>query len=282
MREYMDICFYPSICNVHDAAICTRLVNWALSPLSPRARIIIPTQIDLRSEDWPDYCEVINGRKLSQAAAKAETIIFWRGESFWAAPAKLRRKGLICDPYTSIAATDTLNAWVNDNCKPLHDGSNIPNVFKDISKSSWAAKRDVLIIGSSPSLSELMMSNKLELGNPLCLYMGGTIYNEELISRFPPDIIVAADGTSQFSGLKPALMFKEQVVALMKRTGVILMAPDVVSGFIEAHWPESVRPYILTLPYLDAEKTVDTRDMSLHENWAIRPPLKCKRFIGSK
>lgn len=268
-REHLQICFYPIILSKVDAAVCARFVRFALAPLSKRASIYLSENSDFPSNDWPDFCTIIDGKRLHQIASESDKVIFWCASDFWRAPASLRRKAILCDPYTNFAATDLLNSWVSKEVYSPEVNRTAFGIFKKMRNVCIKDNRDVLLIGPAPSQYELMKSNKKIVGNPLCIYIGSAIYNEHLTSLYPPDIIVAADGTSQFSGLQPSLRFRSRVELLIEQTGSLLFVPSNVFGIISAHWQENLISSILTIPYY--KKMNDKIQRLLHEDWVIHP-----------
>lgn len=265
--ELLNVIFYPALETADDARICARFIEWVLVPLALRATVKIPAASDLTCE-WPGGCEVISSDMAIKAARSADTVLVWSSSAFWAAPAWLRRKAVICDPYASFAASDTLNSWVSRTALLKRKIAGPPEAFADMCEQARHENREVLLIGTGPTQDELLATDKQAQGNPLCIYMSGSVNNPALTAKFPPDIIVAADGASQFSALAPARDFKERVVAIMRSSRAILIVPAGVGGAVAAHWPDDLIAQILTLPF---DMSVQTSRSSLNKRWAVVP-----------
>ncbi len=268
----INVCFFPCIETQADAALCQRYARWALAPLEGGAKIQVILDQDIEQSGlWPDYCVVLDTENALVELKSADKVLVWKSDAFWGAPSWLRRKAIICDPYTSFAATDTLNAWVSSVLGEGDDDLMAPPAFLKLRDACLDTARDILLIGTAPSQSELLATSKELLGNPLCIYMGTAIMNEQLTNIFPPDIIVAADGASQFSSLEPGLAFKARVEAIMESSGCLLVVPASVAGIIKTHWAAPLLSRILTLPTLQPGSQGALHVNQLHDRWAVYP-----------
>ncbi|MDB4843917.1 hypothetical protein OAP52_05350 [Hellea sp.] len=264
------VIFYPSVSSYDDLEICSRYIQWGCASLAQNVLIILPVSKDLPLREWPNYCMTVDRDMANYHAKNSEVVIFWNSAAYWGSPAWLRRKAVICDPYASIAATDKFNAWVSSVLEfKLNQTNKPPKEFLRLRATTLAENRDVLIIGPGLGNSSLKETNKLELKNPLCLYVGSAILDTKLTQRFPPDIICASDGASQFSNLAPALDFKARVEFLLYKTKALLIVPAQVTGVIQSHWRDDIKARVLTIPVRTESSFAP--NVPVNDSWKTQP-----------
>jgi len=244
-----SIGFYPAIDNQDDLNLCKKYVHFNLQPLLQSTEVFISTTRNLTVDNKTKDVRYLSEAELKLAVKTAQSILIWKMDAFWDAPAYIRRKAVICDPYTSFSATDTLNAWVSEKCNDTQPKTNnLPPPILTLKKSADLNKRDVLIIGSAPNQKALNKLNKKSAGDPICLYMGSTVQDTDLTRRFPPDLIVAADGPSQFSDFAIAKSFRANVEAHLRTSQAYLIIPSTMTAISHNVFSKDILDKIITIP----------------------------------
>ena len=226
----INACYFPALTTGEDLARYKAQAAWYLAPLDNAINITFP-ETDMAA---------------AKCAKTADVIFFWQKGDYWAAPALLRRKGVVVDEFAQQAVGDALDAYTAQYVMPDCEGHK--EAFMKAVKTQRPTIEHALIIGSGPDMTALETLDLAKLQNTLTLYLSTSVLNEAACAACPPDIIIAVDGPSQFGPSKTGQRYRERAAQLVARYGCLILVPLQHLPSIRAHWPAEIQDYVFAVP----------------------------------
>ena len=254
----IQACYYPAFTAAESLALYKAQAAWHFAPLGEMIEIIFP--------ETP--------AEAKAAAKSSDVIFFWQKEAYWGAIAQMRRKGLVVDEFSEQAVGDRLDAFVANNLK-LGITANQSKFLKTVQRKKPTAK-SALIIGSGPDISDFKTSEPHSFDNSINIYLSTAIFDRSLMEACPPDVIIAADGPSQFALSQTASDYRLQAISALRRYSCVLLIPAQYWPSTQAHWPEDVREQIYAVP----QTPHVTRGHSFADNWHYEPTSNVLTSFG--
>lgn|GEM_PF-4294106 len=194
-----------------------------------------------------------------------DLILFWQADAYWKAAPYLRRKGIIVDDFSEAAVCDKLAQEVSELRRP--DFATHKAGFSAYVRKNETGLRPVLLIGSGPELGTIPDSALEQISPATNIYMGTALLDQRATHIRPPDIVIAADGPSQFGWSETAERFRAHLFFHMREHGTHLVAPSNFGPIIEAHWPIDCAEKVWLVPPSD----LLPGDHNLSEGWNFQP-----------
>ena len=253
----IQACYYPAFVTAETAALYKAQAAWHLAPLGERIEITFPkTQAEAKS-----------------AAKLSDVIFFWQKDAFWGAAAGLRRKGLVVDEFAQQAVGDTLDAFVASKLKI--DVAAHQSKFLQYVKTQKPNAKTATLIGSGPDVSALQKSPPQGVTS-INIFLSTAIFNTPITEMYPPDIIIAADGPSQFGPSQTAEDYRKRAIEALRRYNCALLIPAQYWPSVQTHWPEDIGKQIYAVPLTPNVSS----GHSFAENWHYEPTSNVLTSFG--
>ncbi len=266
------ISVFPKIENESDWKSCLNAIEWYLEPLKEVNRIVLLSDNIDDFANRPAWLEVTQSSPAA-LASQSDYALFWKADSFWAAPAALRRKAIIVDPYARQAAGDYLHAFASNISEgdPKLDSVRFSKALMDYDRQAR-----VCIIGPGKSANHQTLESLKAKFSLVTIYLGTTIFEEDLTDICPPDIVIASDGPSQFGPTVTAQRYRDCLLSLMRKHGTKVLIPAGFRASVRAHWPADIADKIYAVPIQDRV----TYGNNIAKDWTYEPTSNVLTALG--
>lgn len=239
-------------------AFYRRQAEWHLAPLGGSIEVTFP-----ETEEAARH-----------GLAAADIIFFWQKDSFWAAKASHRRKGLVVDEYSQQAVGDKLDALVAQYISPDYSGHR--KGFFEAVKARRPVITQAILVGSGPDIASLKILTPEDLETSLSLYLSTSVLNEQACAACPPDIIMAVDGPSQFGASATGRNYRDRAADLVRRYKSLILVPAQHLPSIRAHWPADIQDHIFAVPLTRKVKA----GHRFSQDWQYEPTSNVSTSFG--
>lgn len=254
----LSISYVPSFDDPDALARYRAQAAWHLKPLQGRAEVGFA---GTAAAPPPSYVP----------PRQADIVLFWRADSYWAAPPHVRAKGVLVDELTEPDAGNRLDTLVTDTLSP--DVEPFRARYRELLSRHRQAGASVNLIGSGPRAG-----GRIERADSgaLNIYLGTSVFSDALLGEFRPDIVVAADGPSQFGVSQTATRFRQRMTEILRRGETTLIVPMAHYLNIAHNWEPDILGHVLPIP-VDADTPLGTR---FSQSFSYRPTTNILTSFG--
>ena len=254
----LSISYVPSFDDPDALARYRAQAAWHLKPLQGRAEVGFA---ETAAAPPPSYVP----------PRKADIVLFWRADSYWAAPPHVRAKGVLVDELTEPDAGNRLDTLVTDTLDP--DTKPFRASYLALIARHRQAGAPVNLIGSGPRAGARLERTDERALN---IYLGTSVFSDALLAEFRPDIVVAADGPSQFGVGQTAARFRQRMTEILRRGETTLIVPRAHYLNIRHNWDPDIIGHVLPVP-VDAHTPLGTR---FSQTFSYRPTTNILTSFG--